>query len=153
MRDLDHCSVTFFFIIVLEQYGRKPLNKHCRFTLYLWGPHSIVTAEMMPPPPPEESVCALLRAILLRQSILDLIDGSQERKPPDRPGEARGPALPLEESGHGEQQGGNQAHIPGLQTKEVSAVQTDARHREALPGTTVLIRTLGAEVITCLLIG
>lgn len=50
--------------------------------------------------------------------------------------------------------GGNQAHIPSLQqTKEISALQTDARHQEALPGTTVLISTLGAEVITCLLIG
>lgn len=138
---------------------QKTPKQHCRFTLYLWGPHSIVTAEMIPPPPPEESVCAPLRTILLRQSILDLIDGSQERKPLDCPGEARGPALPLKGLGHGElgangeQQGGNQVHIPSLQTKEVSAVQTDARHWEALPGTTVLISTLGAEVITCLLIG
>lgn len=41
---------------------------------------------------------------------------------------------------------GKRADIPGLQqTKEISTVEMDARHQEALPGTAVLISTLGAH--------
>ena len=37
-------------------------------------------------------------------------------------------------------------NIPGLQqSKEISAVEMDARYQEALPGSTVLMSTLGAH--------